>query len=193
MSTNTQINMAIRVAGWGGESGMIVTMVCLLPGLALGMFLQEDIGVVAMLAAYGLLFGFYLGRRLPSAGIAGPEHLPLLRFAPAAALVAGYAVTRVAMGALGTESPTALHGVMFGAVAGLGLGLVMLRLKLRDLQGAPLPPVAMVLGTMLVSGAIMGVVAAFIMSFALGWLFAMPAWLLGMGGAVGWFLAAPAD
>ena len=191
MTGNESTNLVVRVAGWGGESGILVTMIGAVPVLLLGSRLPEDIAVAVLLAAYGAMFGHYLARRLPLVGVAGPEHRNLLRFAPPAATLAGFIVMRVAMGAADTESLTAVHGVLFGGVTGLVLGVALLRLPLRSLQGAPLPANILVPAALALAGAAMGIVAGFIMSVALGWLFAMPVWMLGVGGAVGFFLAPP--
>lgn len=191
MAANERINMAVRVAGWGGESGMIVTAVGIVPVIFLSTYIAEDIGAAAMLLAYGLLFGHYLARRLARIGITGPEHSTALRYTPAGAALLGYAAIWAVTGVTSAESFTAIHGLLFGGVAGLILGVRLMSLPLAAAGGAPLPPKMLFGGALLVAGAVMGIVAGFVMSISLGWLFAMPVWQLGVGGAIGFFLAPP--
>ncbi len=189
MAASERLNLAGRAALWGAESGVIVTMVGVVPVLFLGTYLQEDIAAAAMLLAYGLLFGHYLARRLSGAGIAAAGHAPLLRFAPPVAMVAGYLGMRLLMGLAETTALSAIDGLVFGGVAGLILGLAVQRLRPAAPGSGAVPGAVMIPVMLLIAGATMGVVAGFALSIPLAWMVAIPIWQAGMGAAIGFLVA----
>jgi hypothetical protein len=189
MAASEQLNLAGKVAVWGAESGIIVTMAGVVPVLFLGAYVLEDFAAIALLAAYGLLFGHYLARRLIVAGVAVADHTRLLRAAPPVAMVAGYLGMRLLMGLSEETALSAIDGLVFGGLAGLILGLAVQRLPHVALANAPLPDVVMVPLTFLIAGALMGVVAGFALSIPLGWTAAIPIWQAGIGAVTGFFLA----
>jgi hypothetical protein len=188
MAASERLNLAGKVAVWGAESGIIVTLVGVVPALFLGTYVLEDFAAIALLAAYGLLFGHYLARRLIVAGAAVADHTRLLRAAPPVAMVAGYLGMRLVMGLSEEMALSAIDGLVFGGLAGLILGLAVQRLPLVELGRAPLPPAVMVPTTFLIAGAVMGVLAGFALSIPLGWIVAIPIWQMGMGAVIGFFL-----
>ncbi len=193
MAIRDTLQFAGKVALWGGESGIIVTLAGVVPVLFLGTYVLEDVAAVAMLAAYGLLFGHYLARRLGGAGIAAVGHARLLRLAPPAAMIAGYTDMRLVMGLAGTTALSALDGIVFGGLAGMVLGLAVQRLPPGAADRVPGPASVSVPLLFLGAGAAMGLVAGSVLSVPLGWTVAIPVWQTGMGAAIGYVLApAPA-
>lgn len=193
MSTRNRWKFAGRLAMAGAESGVIVTMVGVVPVLLLGSFLAEDVAAVAMLIAYGLLFGHYLRRNLSRAGLPAEEHRRLLLAAPPAAMAAGYVAMRLAMGASQAPVLSATDGILFGAVAGLVIGIAALRLPLVEFQNMPVPALVAIPAAFLAAGAVMGVIAGAVLSVPLAWMAAIPVWQAGMGAVMGGFLALPAQ
>ncbi len=193
MATSDNLRLAGKVALWGGESGIIVTLAGVVPVLFLGTYVLEDVAAVAMLAAYGLLFGHYLARRLGGAGIAAAGHARLLRLAPPAALIAGYLGMRLVMGLAGATALSASHGLVFGGLAGVVLGFAVLRLPLAPVARIPGPPRVSIPLMFLGTGAVMGLIAGAALSVPLGWTVAIPIWQAGAGAVIGYVLApAPA-
>lgn len=193
MAIRDTLKFAGKVAVWGGESGIIVTLAGVVPVLFLGTYVLEDVAAVAMLAAYGLLFGHYLARRLGGAGIAAAGHARLLRLAPPAAMIAGYLGMRLVMGLAGATALSALDGLVFGGLGGIVLGLAVLRLPAGARDRVPGPAALMVPLLFVGAGAAMGLVAGSMLSIPLGWTMAIPIWQTGMGAAIGYVLApAPA-
>lgn len=189
MAASERLNLAGRVALWGAESGIIVTMVGVVPVLFLGTYVMEDVAAVAMLVAYGLLFGHYLARRLSGAGVSTAHHARLLRIAPPVAMVAGYLVMRLLMGLAETTALSAVDGLVFGGVAGLILGLAVQRLRPAAPGGGAIPGAVTVPVALLTAGAVMGVVAGFALSIPLAWMVAVPIWQAGVGAAIGFLVA----
>ncbi len=189
MAISENLRRAGMVALWGGESGIVVTLAGVVPVLLLGTYVLEDVAAVAMLAAYGLLFGHYLARRLDAAA----GHARLLRLAPPAAMIAGYLGMRAVMALTGAGALTAPHGLVFGGLAGVVLGLAVLRLPLAPLTRIPGPPRVSVPLMFLGAGAVMGLIAGVALSVPLGWTVAIPIWQAGAGAVIGYVLApAPA-
>ena len=191
MNAQNRWTFAGRLAMTGAESGVLVTMVGVVPVLFLGRFLIEDAAAVAMLIAYGLVFGHFLARRLARAGLAVRDGRRLLLAAPPVAMVAGYAAMRLAMGMSQAPILSAADGILFGAVAGLLIGIAVLRLPLADTQNLPGPAAFAIPASFLVAGAVMGVVAGAVLSIPLAWMAAMPVWQAGIGAVMGRFLALP--
>lgn len=189
MATRERLNLAGRVALWGAESGIIVTLVGVVPALFLGTYVMEDIAAVALLIAYGLLFGYYLARRLVSEGVAAAGHARLLRGAPAVAMVAGYLGMRLLMGLSEATALSAIDGLVFGGLAGLILGLAIQQLPIAVPGDTSLPRRVLVPAAFLVAGAVMGVTAGSALSIPLGWTVAIPLWQMGMGAVIGFVLA----
>lgn len=190
MAMNEHLRFAGKVAGWGAESGIIVTLAGVVPVLFLGTFVMEDLAAVAMLIAYGLLFGHYLARRLPAAGAVAAGHAHLLRLAPPVAMCAGYLAMRLLINVTESTALSAMDGLAFGGLAGLILGVAIGRLV--PAAGAAGHGAFTVVVTTVVAGAVMGLVAGLALSVPLGWTVAIPIWQAGMGAVVGFFLARPA-
>ena len=189
MATRERLNLAGKVALWGAESGIIVTLVGVVPALFLGTYVMEDIAAVALLIAYGLLFGHYLARRLVSEGVAAAGHTRLLRGAPAVAMVAGYLGMRLLMGLSEAIALSAVDGLVFGGLAGLILGLAIQQLPLAVPGDTSLPRTVLVPAAFFIAGAVMGVTAGSALSIPLGWTVAIPLWQMGMGAVIGFLLA----
>ncbi|MDH3230741.1 MAG: hypothetical protein OEN55_13195 [Alphaproteobacteria bacterium] len=189
MAASERLKLAGRAALWGAESGIIVTMAGVVPVLFLGTYVMEDLAAIALLIAYGLLFGHYLARRLGGAGVAAAGHTRLLRLAPPVAMVAGYLGMRLLMGLSKATALSAVDGLVFGGLAGLILGLALQRLPLVVPNSGALPRTVTVPATFLVAGAVMGVLAGVALSIPLGWAFAIPIWQMGMGAVIGFMLA----
>lgn len=187
MVMNEHVRLAGKIAGWGAESGIIVTLVGVVPVLFLGTFVIEDVAAAAMLIAYGLLFGHYLARRLPTEGVAAAAHSHLLRLTPPVAMCAGYLAMRLLMNAFETTALSAVHGLVFGGLAGLILGLAIQRL----IPAGTGRSVVVVAATALGAGAVLGLAAGLALSVPLGWTVAIPIWQAGMGAVIG-FLVVPA-
>jgi hypothetical protein len=188
MAMNEHFRSAARVAGWGAESGIIVTLAGVVPVLFLGTFVIEDFAAAAMLVAYGLLFGHYLARRLPAEGAVAAGHSRLLRLAPPVAMCAGYLGMRLLMNVSEATALSAIDGLVFGGLAGLILGVALQRVVPAGSAGAVGASAVTVVGTTLIAGAIMGLVAGLALTVPLGWSVAIPIWQAGMGAIVGFFL-----
>jgi len=193
MNAQNRWKFAGRLAMAGAESGVLVTMVGVVPVLFLGRFVIEDVAAVAMLIAYGLVFGYYMARRLARAGLDVQDHRRLLLAMPPVAMVAGYLAMRASTGFSPDPALSAADGIVFGAVAGAVIGIAMLRLPLAELKGMPVPASFVIPLTLLAAGAVMGVVAGAILTVPLAWMAAMPVWQAGIGAAMGRFLALPAQ
>jgi len=191
MAMNEHLRLAGKIAGWGAESGIIVTLAGVVPVLFLGTFVIEDVAAAAMLIAYGLLFGHYLARRLPAEGVDTEGHSHLLRLVPPIAMCAGYLAMRLLMHVTDATALSAVHGLVFGGLAGLILGLAVQRLVLADSAGVPGRGIFAAAATALGAGAVLGLVAGVALSVPLGWTVAIPIWQAGMGATIG-FLLAPA-
>lgn len=188
MAANETLRRAGRIAVWGAESGIIVTLAGVVPVLFLGTYVMEDLAATAMLIAYGLLFGHYLASRLVGEGIAITGQAWLLRAAPPAAMVAGFIGMRLLMGLSGAVALSAGHGLVFGGLAGLILGLAVQRIPAAMPADAPLPRALTLPAICLAAGAVMGLVAGFALTIPLGWTVAIPIWQMGMGGVIGLLL-----
>jgi hypothetical protein len=137
------------------------------------------------------LFGHYLARKLTRDAGFTPEHARILRIAPPIALVAGFLVVDWTWGMASDPLTSAMHGVMFGGIAGLIMGLAMLRLPLVALPGRAVAVPA----AMLAAGAVMGSLTGAMIATPLLWLAAMLVWQAGVAAAMARFLdvAAPRD
>ena len=191
MTNEQRLKFIGRMAVTGGEAGVVGVMTVALPILFLGSAFLGDAAIPLMLLAHGLLLGHYLARRLTGDAGFTPEHARILRIAPPIALVAGFLAMNWTWG-MASDPPTlATHGVMFGGIAGLIIGLAMLRLPLVAMRGRAVAVPA----AMLAAGAVMGSLTGAMIATPLLWLAAMPVWQAGVAAAMARFLdvAAPRD
>ena len=189
MTSEQRVKFIGRMAVTGAEAGVVGVMTAALPILFLGSAFLGDAAIPLMLLAHGLLLGHYLARRLTRDAGFTPEHARVLRIAPPIALVAGFLAMDWYWGMIFDPLTSAMQGVMFGGIAGLMIGLAMLRLPLVAISGrAVVVPAAM-----LAAGAIMGSLTGAMIATPLLWLAAMPVWQAGVTAAMARFLevAAP--
>ena len=189
MTSEQRMKFVGRMAVTGGEAGVVGVMIAALPILFLGSAFMGDAAIPVMLLAHGLLLGHYLARKLTRDAGFTPQHARILRIAPPVALVAGFLVMDWYWGMVFDPLTSAMQGVMFGGIAGLIIGLAMLRLPLVAMGGRA----AIVPAAMLAAGAIMGSLAGAMIAMPLLWMAAMPVWQAGVTAAMAGFLevAAP--
>jgi len=176
-----------RMAVTGGEAGVVGVMVAAFPILFLGSAFMGDAAIPVMLLAHGLLLGHYLARRLTRDAGFTIEQARVLRIAPPVALVVGFLAMDWYWGMIFDPLTSAMQGAMFGGIAGLIIGLAMLRLPLVVTQGRNFAVPA----AMLVAGAIMGSLAGVMIATPLLWMAAMPVWQAGVTAAMARFLDVP--
>lgn len=178
-----------RMAVTGGEAGVVGVMVAAFPILFVGSVFMGDAAIPVMLLGHGLLLGYYLARKLTRDAGFTTEQARILRFAPPVALVVGFLAMDWYWGMIFDPLTSAMQGVMFGGIAGLIIGLAMLRLPLVAMGGRA----AIVPAAMLAAGAIMGSLAGAMIAMPLLWMAAMPVWQAGVTAAMAGFLevAAP--
>lgn len=180
-----------RMAVTGGEAGVVGVMVAAFPILFVGSVFMGDAAIPVMLLGHGLLLGYYLARKLTRDAGFTTEQARVLRIAPPIALVIGFLAMDWYWGMIFDPLTSAMQGVMFGGIAGLIIGLAMLRLPLVAMGGRA----AIVPAAMLAAGAIMGSLAGAMIAMPLLWMAAMPVWQAGVTAAMAGFLevAAPRD
>jgi len=188
MTSEQRLKFIGRLAVTGGEAGVVGVMTVALPILFLGSAFLGDAAIPVMLLAHGLLLGHYLARRLARDAGFAPEHARILRIAPPIALVTGFLAMDWTWGMASEPLASAIRGVMFGGIAGLIIGLAMLRLPLVSSRGRAIAVPA----AMLAAGAVMGSLAGAMIATPLLWLAAMPAWQAGVAAAMARFLDASA-
>lgn len=178
-----------RMAVTGGEAGVVGVMVAAFPILFVGSVFMGDAAIPVMLLGHGLLLGYYLARKLTRDAGFTTEQARVLRIAPPIALVIGFLAMDWYWGMIFDPLTSAMQGVMFGGIAGLIIGLAMLRLPLVAMGGRA----AIVPAAMLAAGAIMGSLAGAMIAMPLLWMAAMPVWQAGVTAAMAGFLevAAP--
>ena len=184
MTSQQRVKFIGRMAVTGAEAGVVGVMTAALPILFLGSAFLGDAAIPLMLLAHGLLLGHYLARRLTRDAGFTPEHARTLRISLPIALVAGFLAMNWTWGMASDPLASAMHGVMFGGIAGLIIGLAMLRLPLVAMQGRAVAVPA----AMLAAGAIMGSLTGAMIATPLLWLAAMPVWQAGVTAAMARFL-----
>ncbi len=189
MTTEQRLKFIGRMAVTGGEAGVVGVMVAAFPILFLGSVFMGDAAIPVMLLGHGLLLGYYLARKLTRDAGFTTEQARVLRIAPPIALVIGFLAMDWYWGMIFDPLTSAMQGVMFGGIAGLIIGLAMLRLPLVAMGGRA----AIVPAAMLAAGAIMGSLAGAMIAMPLLWMAAMPVWQAGVTAAMAGFLevAAP--
>ncbi|MBE9558714.1 MAG: hypothetical protein IMF08_17780 [Proteobacteria bacterium] len=189
MTNEQRMKFIGRMAVTGGEAGVVGVMVAAFPILFVGSVFMGDAAIPVMLLGHGLLLGYYLARKLTRDAGFTTEQARVLRIAPPIALVIGFLAMDWYWGMIFDPLTSAMQGVMFGGIAGLIIGLAMLRLPLVAMGGRA----AIVPAAMLVAGAIMGSLAGAMIAMPLLWMAAMPVWQAGVTAAMAGFLevAAP--
>lgn len=191
MTNEQRMKFIGRMAVTGGEAGVVGVMVAAFPILFVGSVFMGDAAIPVMLLGHGLLLGYYLARKLTRDAGFTPEQARVLRIAPPIALVIGFLAMDWYWGMIFDPLTSAMQGVMFGGIAGLIIGLAMLRLPLVAMGGRA----AIVPAAMLAAGAIMGSLTGVMIAMPLLWMAAMPVWQAGVTAAMACFLevAAPRD
>lgn len=184
MTSEQRMKFVGRMAVTGGEAGVVGVMIAALPILFLGPAFMGDAAIPVMLLAHGLLLGHYLARKLTRDAGFTPQHARILRIAPPVALVAGFLAMDWYWGMVFDPLTSAMQGVMFGGIAGLIIGLAMLRLPLVAMQGRAVAVPA----AMLAAGAVMGSLTGAMIALPLLWLAAMPVWQAGVAATMASFL-----
>ena len=189
MTNEQRMKFIGRMAVTGGEAGVVGVMVAAFPILFVGSVFMGDAAIPVMLLGHGLLLGYYLARKLTRDAGFTTEQARVLRIAPPIALVIGFLAMDWYWGMIFDPLTSAMQGVMFGGIAGLIIGLAMLRLPLVAMGGRA----AIVPAAMLAAGAIMGSLAGAMIAMPLLWMAAMPVWQAGVTAAMAGFLevAAP--